>query len=98
MARLAIHPGEHVQEELEALHMSAQDFAARLAVPVDDFEELLRGERDMTADMAMRLAHFFGTSAEFWLKLQNLYDLRVTEQDHGDAIKALPTMKELLAA
>ena len=67
----------------------------RLAVPVGEFDELLRGERDLTADMAMRLAHFFGTSAEFWLRLQNLYDLRVTEQDHGDAIKALPTIKEL---
>jgi addiction module HigA family antidote len=98
MARLAIHPGTHVQEEMDALHMSAHDFAAQLAVPASEFESLLHGERELTADMAMRLAHFFGTSAEFWLKLQNLYDLRMTEQDHGDAIKALPTMKELLAA
>ena len=98
MPNLAIHPGEHVQEELEAMGMSAGELAARLDVPAAEFSELLRGERELTADLAMRLAHFFGTSAEFWLKLQNTYDLRIAEQRSGEAIKALPTLKKLTAA
>ncbi len=93
MARLAIHPGEHLSEELDALGMSAAELARRLEVPTNRITAILNGQRAITGDTALRLAHFFGTSPEFWLNLQSLYDLRLAEQKAGRAIKALPTLE-----
>jgi addiction module HigA family antidote len=93
MARLAIHPGEHLSEELDALGMSAAELARRLEVPTNRITAILNGQRAVTGDTALRLAHFFGTSAEFWLNLQSLYELRLAEQKAGRAIKALPTLR-----
>jgi len=56
---------------------------------------MLNGLRGITGDTALRLAHFFGTSAEFWLNLQSLYDIRIAEQKSGRMIRALPTIKTL---
>ena len=95
MARIAIHPGEHLSEELDALKMSAADLARRLKVPTNRVTEILNGQRAITGDTALRLAHFFGTSAEFWLNLQSLYALRLAETKTGRAIKKLPTLKHL---
>jgi addiction module HigA family antidote len=93
MALTAIHPGEHLQEELEALSMSAAELARQIEVPANRITQILKGERDLSADTAMRLGHFFGMSAQFWLNLQSLYDLRIAEHQNGRAIKALPTLK-----
>ena len=93
MARMAIHPGEHLAEELDALKMSAAELARRLRVPTNRVTEILHGQRAITGDTALRLAHFFGTSAEFWLNLQSLYELRLAEAKTGKAIKKLPTLK-----
>jgi len=94
MPVMAIHPGEHLAEEPEALGMSAAALARKLKVPTNRITEILSGERSVTGDTALRLAHFFGTSPEFWLNLQSLYDLRVAERRAGKAIRALPTLKE----
>ena len=93
MALTAIHPGEHLAEELEALDMSAAELARQIDVPTNRVTQILHGTRAITGDTALRLAHFFGTSAQFWLNLQSLYDLRLAEQKVGQAIKALPTLK-----
>jgi addiction module HigA family antidote len=93
MAVAAIHPGEHLAEELETLGMSAAELARNLHVPTNRVTQILNGQRAITGDTALRLAHFFGTSAEFWLNLQNLYELRLAEQRAGKAIQALPTRK-----
>ena len=98
MARIAIHPGEHLAEELDALRMSAAELARRLQVPTNRVTEILNGQRGITGDTALRLAHFFGTSAEFWLNLQSLYELRLAEAKTGKAIKKLPTLKHLAEA
>jgi addiction module HigA family antidote len=95
MALTAIHPGEHLAEELEALDMSAAALARQLKVPTNRITEILNGQRAITGDTALRLAHFFGTSAEFWLNLQMLYELRLAERKGGKSIKALPTLKDL---
>jgi addiction module HigA family antidote len=95
---IAIHPGEHLQEELEALSMSAAELARQIDVPSNRVSDILRGKRDVSADTAMRLAHFFGTSAQFWLNLQAIYDLRIAEQKAGKTIKSLPTLKRMRAA
>jgi addiction module HigA family antidote len=93
MARLAIHPGEHLAEELDALDMSAADLARRLQVPTNRITAILNGQRAITGDTALRFARFFGTSAEFWLNLQSLFELRLAEEKTGKAIQALPTLK-----
>ena len=93
MAVIAIHPGEHLAEELEALDMSAAELARQLDVPTNRITQILNGTRAITGDTALRLAHFFGTSAEFWLNLQNLYELRLAQAKAGKSIKALPKLK-----
>ncbi len=95
MAMLAIHPGEHLAEELKELGMSAAELARRLDVPTNRVTEILSGKRAITADTALRLAHFFGTSAEFWLNLQSLYDLRLAEKKAGRSVRRLPTLRHL---
>ena len=94
MPQTPIHPGEHLAEELEALGMSAAAFARQLRVPTNRITGILNGQRSVTGDTALRLAHFFCTSAAFWLNLQSLYDLRLAEQKAGKAIRSLPTLKQ----
>jgi antitoxin HigA-1 len=93
MAKPAIHPGEHLAEELEALGMSAAELARKMDVPTNRVTQILHGTRAITGDTALRLAHFFGTSAQFWLNLQSLYDLRRAEEKAGKSISGLPRLK-----
>ena len=93
MALAAIHPGEHLAEELKALKMSAAELARKIDVPTNRVTQILNGTRAITGDTALRLAHFFGTSAQFWLNLQSLYDLRLAQKKVGKSIKGLPTLK-----
>ena len=93
MAIPAIHPGEHFSEELKELGMSAAELARQLGVPTNRMTEILNGRRAITGDTALRLAHFFGTTAEFWLNLQSLYDLRVAQKKAGKPISRLPMLK-----
>lgn len=93
MAATAIHPGEHLAEELEALDMSAAELARKIDVPTNRVTQILHGTRAITGDTALRLAHFFGTSAEFWLNLQSLYDLRRAQKKAGKSIRGLPRLK-----
>ncbi len=90
--RLAIHPGEHLAEELREPRMSAAELARQLRVPTNRITEILNGKRAITGDTALRLAHFFGTSPEFWLNLQSLYEIRVAEKKYGKSIRSLPTL------
>ena len=92
MPASAIHPGRHLAEELRELNMSASALARRLQVPTDRITGILNGRRAITGDTALRLAHFFGTSAEFWLNLQMLYELRLAEKEISETIRALPTL------
>ena len=93
MAVRAIHPGDHLAEELQTLGMSATELARRLDVPTNRVTSILHGRRAITGDTALRLGHFFGTSAQFWLNLQSLYDLRIAERKAGRSISALPRLR-----
>ena len=92
MARSIIHPGEHLAEQLQALGISAAELGRQLRVPTNRITGILNGQRAITGDTALRLAHFFGTSTEFWLNLQKLYELRLAEQAAGALIRRLPTL------
>jgi len=94
MTRNAIHPGRHLAEQLKALDMSAAELGRQLKVPTNRITGILNGERAVTGDSALRLAHFFGNSPEFWLNLQKLYELRVAEAKAGAAIRRLPRLQE----
>jgi antitoxin HigA-1 len=89
----AIHPGEHLAEELTELGISAAAFSRQIGVPTNRITQILNGRRSITGDTALRLAHFFGTTPEFWLNLQSLYEIRLAQQKSGRAIKSLPTLK-----
>jgi antitoxin HigA-1 len=93
MAISAIHPGEHLAEELDALGMSAAELARKISVPTNRVTQILNGTRSVTGDTALRLGHFFGTTAQFWLNLQTLYDLRIAQEKSGKSIQELPTLK-----
>ncbi len=81
MTRDPIHPGKFLADELEALNMTPTQLAAALKVPPNRIYQLLAGKRALTADTALRLSHWLGTSAELWLNLQKLYELRLAERE-----------------
>jgi addiction module HigA family antidote len=91
MARAAIHPGEHLADELQELGMSAAELARQLAVPVNRITQIINGQRAITADTALRLGHWFDTGPEVWLNLQQLYELRRVRETAGTEIDRLPT-------
>jgi len=92
MARTPIHPGEHLAEELKELGISATELARQIDVPVNRVTGIINGQRSVTADTALRLGHWFGTSAEYWLNLQKLYELRLAREEVGNEVEKLPTL------
>lgn len=79
-----IHPGEILKEEfLGPLEISQYRLAKDTSVPPRRINEIVHGKRSVTADTALRLAHYFGMSAQFWLNLQSHYDLAVREDALG---------------
>lgn len=93
MSVTAIHPGEHLAMELKELGMSAAELARMLDVPTNRITAILNGQRAITGDTALRLGHFFGTSPEFWLNLQSLYELRLARKRVGKSLRTLPRLK-----
>jgi len=74
--------------------MSAAELARNLDVPTNRITSILNGQRAVTGDTALRLAHFFGTSPQFWLNLQSLYELRIAKKKAGRAINGLPRLRD----
>lgn len=91
MPRTPIHPGEILADELESISMTAKQLADLLEVPPNRLYQILAGKRSLTADTALRLARYFGTTPAFWLNLQTAYDLDLALQQTGDALKRIPT-------
>jgi antitoxin HigA-1 len=71
-----VHPGEFLRDELKALDFSATKFAKHLGLPPNAITTILKGERDISAKMALRLSRVFGTSEQYWLNLQSIYDIK----------------------
>ena len=83
-----VHPGEVLGEELQELGMSANALAKALSVPTNRITAILNGQRGITADTALRLSRYFGTTPQLWLSLQQAYELRMAEIELGDDITA----------
>ena len=90
MARTAIHPGEILGEELEAAGLSAAELARLVEVPANRVSQIVAGRRAVTADTALRLGRYFGTSAELWLNLQKMYELDLARAELGASLERLP--------
>ena len=81
-----VHPGEILSEELEELGMSANELAKAIRVPTNRVTSILNGQRGITADTALRLSRYFGTTPQLWQNLQNAFELRVVEIESGEDI------------
>ena len=76
-----IHPGKLLREELAEIGVSLNELSRALRVPMNRISAIANGKRAITADTAMRLARYFGTSAQMWMNLQLAYDLEVAERE-----------------
>jgi len=90
MARTPIHPGEILADELEEIGISAAELARTLAVPANRISQIIAQKRSISADTALRLARYFGTSADLWMNLQKTYELDLARQQLGKAIRNIP--------
>jgi len=81
-----VHPGEILRDELDALKMSAKAFSEVLDVPGNRITMILKGQRGITADTALRLSRYLGTTPELWLNLQKTYELREAQLKAGKQI------------
>jgi antitoxin HigA-1 len=89
--RPPIHPGEILADELAELNISPTQLARYINVPPNRVTQIIKGQRNITGDTALRLGHWFGMSAQFWLNLQSAYEIRRAEQLVGAEIAVLPT-------
>jgi addiction module HigA family antidote len=92
--RLVVHPGEILGEDLSDLDISARELARQINVPANRITQIIRGERGISGDTALRLGHWFGTSAEFWMNLQKTYELNLARREAGAKIKKLIRREE----
>ncbi len=81
-----VHPGEILRDELDELAMSAKAFAEALDVPANRISAILKGQRGVTADTALRLSRYLGTTPQVWLNLQKAFEIRVAELGSGKEI------------
>ncbi len=82
----SVHPGRFLKRELKARELSANRLALALRVPSGRITEILNGKRSISPETALRLAKYFGNSAQFWMNLQTRYDLNEAERKYGSAI------------
>jgi antitoxin HigA-1 len=87
MNEVPIHPGEQIALDLEDIGLSANQLAKALAIPQSRLSEIIRGRRGITADTALRLAAWQGTSPQYWMNLQMNYELELATQEHGEEIQ-----------
>lgn len=92
MARPPIHPGEILADELQEVGVTPTELSRQIKVPANRVTQIIHGQRGITGDTALRLGHWFGNSAQFWLNLQSAYDIRVAELVAGAEIASLPTL------
>ncbi len=91
MRRTPIHPGEILGDELKEIGIAASELSRRIKVPENRITQIAAGKRSITADTALRLAKWFGTTPEFWLNLQRNYELRKAALKIGAEIETITT-------
>jgi antitoxin HigA-1 len=91
MPRPPIHPGEILADELAEVGVTPTGLSRQINVPANRITQIVQGNRGITGDTALRLGHWFGTTAQFWLNLQSAYEIRLAEEKSGREIAKLPT-------
>jgi addiction module HigA family antidote len=94
MARPPIHPGEILADELKEIGVTPTELSRQIDVPANRITQIIHGRRGITGDTALRLGHWFGTTAQFWLNLQSAYDIRVAQEKAGREIAKLPVRRD----
>jgi antitoxin HigA-1 len=84
-----VHPGRILKEDMEDLGVSARELARQISVPPNRITQIIRGQRGISGDTALRLGHWFGTSAEFWMNLQKTYELNLARKEVGAHVERL---------
>ncbi len=97
MARTPIHPGEILGDELKEIGISAAQLARTLKVPANRISQIIARKRAISADTALRLARYFGTSPDFWMNLQKTFELDLARQQLGKGISHIPQRPAALA-
>ena len=97
MARTPIHPGEILGDELKEIGISAAELARTLEVPANRISQIIARKRTISADTALRLARYFGTSPDLWMNLQKTYELDLARQQLGKAIRHIPQRPDVPA-
>lgn len=88
MPRIKVHPGKVLRAELDERDLSANQLALAIRVPANRITAILREERSVSAETALRLGHYFGTGASFWMNLQTAHDISTVEAEKGERILA----------
>ena len=91
MFKIAVHPGEVLQEELDERGISPSELARQINVPPNRISQIIAGKRSVTGDTALRLGHWFGMEPQFWLNLQSQFDLVSADKKVGALVRELPT-------
>jgi len=90
MPRTPIHPGEVLADELKEIGVSAAELARSLGVPANRISQIVSGKRAISADTALRLGRYFGTTPDFWINLQKIYELDLARRQVGEALRHIP--------
>ncbi len=90
MTRTPIHPGAILADELTSIEISSAELARTIQVPANRISQIVAGKRSITADTALRLGRYFGTSPEFWMNLQKIYDLDLAVKTLGKSLNKIP--------
>ena len=98
MIKASVHPGSVLKDELDEIGISLAEFSRQIDVPANRISQIVAGKRSITGDTALRLGHWFGMSAQFWLNLQTQFDLNLAEREAGEAIHHLPTRGDFAGA
>ena len=93
MPRPAIHPGEILADELTELGVTPTELSRQINVPPNRVTQIIHGRRGITGDTALRLGHWFGTSAQFWLNLQSAYEVSRVKAERGAELERIQPMK-----
>lgn len=93
MQRRPIHPGKILGDELKELGVSPTELARQISVPPNRLSQIIGGKRAITGDTALRLGHWFGTSAQFWLNLQTAYEIEIARSQLAGELAKLPRLR-----
>lgn len=91
MPSAAVHPGQMLHDQLQAIGVKPSELARQIDVPANRISQIINGKRAITGDTALRLAHWFKTAPDYWLGLQTSFDLQLAERAAGAAIRRLPS-------